>query len=174
MEPKLIFEGEISIRGTEVAYYIVCKRKLWLFSRGISFERFSDYVEIGKVISESFFKREKLKEVELNSSKIDFIKFSDEIIVNEIKKSRKLEEAHIWQTKFYIYQLQKIGINCRFGIIHYPKLLRKVDVELSEDDKNKIEEALSKIEEIKLLENPPEIKEKPYCKKCAYYEFCFL
>jgi CRISPR-associated exonuclease Cas4 len=166
-------DEELTIKGTEVSYYIVCKRKLWLFSHGINFERFSDYVEIGKIISESFFKREKLKEVEIGSFKIDFIKIKDEIIVNEVKKSKKLEEAHIWQTKFYIYNLQKLGINSKRGIIHYPKLFKKIDVELSDEDKIKIEEALSKIAEIKTKKEPPEIIEKGYCKKCAYYEFCF-
>jgi len=168
-----LIDETLTIKGVEVAYYIVCKRKLWLFSHRIDFERFSDYVEIGKIISEEFFKREKLKEIEIGSSKIDFIKVGDEIIVNEVKKSRKLEEAHIWQTKFYIYTLQKLGINSKRGIIHYPKLLKKIDVELCEDDKKRIKEAISQIKEIKNLETLPEVKEKPYCKKCAYYEFCF-
>jgi len=165
--------SELTIKGIEVSYYIVCKRKLWLFSHGIDFERFSDDVEIGKIISESFFKKEKLKEVEIGSAKIDFIKVKDEIIVNEVKKSKKLEEAYIWQTKFYIYALQKLGINAKRGIIHYPKLLKKIEVELFEEDKIKMKEAISKIEEIKYLEKPPGVQEKPYCKKCAYYEFCF-
>jgi len=174
METRIEKLDEIKIKGVEVSYYIVCKRKLWLFSHGIELERFSDYVEIGKIISESFFKKERLKEIEIGSSKIDFIKVGDQIIVNEVKKSKKLEEAHIWQTKFYIYQLQKMGINSKRGIIHYPKLLRKIEFELAEEDKAKIDEALLKIAEIKIKKEPPEIKEKPYCKKCAYYEFCFL
>jgi CRISPR-associated exonuclease Cas4 len=165
---------EIYITGTEVAYYIVCKRKLWLFSHGIELERFSDFVEIGKVISETYFKREKFKEIEMQSFKIDFIKIGSEIIVNEVKKSKKLEEAHIWQTKFYIYQLKKLGIECKKGIIHYPKLLKKIDVELTESDKIKIEEALGKIEEIEKLEKPPDVINKPYCKNCAYYQFCYI
>ncbi len=173
METSVKKIDELKIKGVEVAYYIVCKRKLWLFSRGISFEEFSDDVEIGKIISESFFKREKLKEVELGSFKIDFIKVKDEIIVNEVKKSRKLEEAHIWQTKFYIYQLQKMGINCRFGVIHYPKLLKKVEVELGEDDKAKIDDAILSINRIKSSKSLPEVIKKEYCKRCAYYEFCF-
>jgi CRISPR-associated exonuclease Cas4 len=165
---------EIYITGTEVAYYIVCKRKLWLFSHRIELERFSDFVEIGKVISETYFKREKFKEIEMQSFKIDFIKIGSEIIVNEVKKSKKLEEAHIWQTKFYIYQLQKLGIECKKGIIHYPKLLKKIDVELTESDKIKIEEALGKIEKIEKLEKPPDVINKPYCKNCAYYQFCYI
>lgn len=168
-----MIDEELTIKGIEVSYYIVCKRKLWLFSHGIDFERFSDDVEVGKIISESFFKKEKLKEVEIGSAKIDFIKVKDEVIVNEVKKSKKLEEAHIWQTKFYIYTLEKLGINAKRGIIHYPKLLKKVEVELLEEDKIKMKEAFSKIEEIKHLEKPPAVQEKPYCRNCAYYEFCF-
>jgi CRISPR-associated exonuclease Cas4 len=47
-----LIEEELTIKGIEVSYYIVCKRNLWLFSHGIDFERFSDDVEIGKIISE--------------------------------------------------------------------------------------------------------------------------
>jgi len=161
------------IRGIEVSYYIVCIRKLWLFSRGIGFEETSDYVEIGKIISESYFKREKFKEIGIGSSKIDFITIGDEVVVNEVKKSRKLEEAHIWQTKFYIYVLQNHGINSKLGIIHYPKLYKKIRVEFQEEDKGKIIKSLEKVNEIKLLKKPPEIDKKPYCKGCAYYEFCY-
>ncbi len=168
---NLLFER---ITGTEVAYYIVCKRKLWLFSHGIELERFSDFVEIGKVISETFFKREKFREIEMGNFKIDFIKVGTEIIVNEVKKSKKLEEAHIWQTKFYIYKLQKLGLDCKRGIIHYPKLLKKIDVELNGEDKIKIEEALKEIENIVKLGKPPDVINKPYCKNCAYYQFCYI
>ena len=30
---------ELKFRGTQVAYYVVCQRKLWLFTKGISFEK---------------------------------------------------------------------------------------------------------------------------------------
>jgi len=165
---------EISITGTEVAYYIVCKRKLWLFSHGIALERFFDYVEIGKVISDTFFKREKFKEIESGSSKIDFIKVGDEIVINEVKKSKKLEEAHIWQTKFYIYQLQQSGLDCKRGVIHYPKLLKKIEIEFKEKDKEIIEKALREIDEIEQLKKPPEVINKPYCRNCAYYQLCYI
>lgn len=166
---------EEKITGTQVAYYIVCKRKLWLFSHQIEMEEFSDYVLIGKIISEESFKREKFKEVSFGDTlKIDFLKVKDEIIVHEVKKSRRLEEAHIWQVKFYIYSLKKMGINSKRGIIHYPKLMKKIDVELNKDDEREIETAISEIKKIKNLKNPPEVINKPYCKRCAYYNFCFI
>lgn len=163
------------ITGTQVAYYIICKRKLWLFVHNMEMEKHSDLVYIGKLISEHSFKREKFKEVEIGDTiKIDFIKFNDEIIVHEVKKSRKMEEAHIWQVKFYIYELLKKGVECKRGVIHYPKLMKKIYVEFGEEDKSKIEEALGEIQEIKNMRFPPSVINKPYCKKCAYYLFCYV
>ncbi|MCM8772229.1 MAG: CRISPR-associated protein Cas4 [Candidatus Omnitrophica bacterium] len=165
---------EERITGTQVAYYIVCKRKLWLFSHQIQMEEFSDYVIIGKIISEESFKREKYKEVNIENLKIDYIKVGNEIIVNEVKKSRKLEESHIWQVKYYIYRLRNLGLNCSRGIIHYPKIFKKIDVEYKEDDTEKIEEALLKIKEIINMEKIPEVINKPYCRRCSYFELCYI
>lgn len=165
---------EERITGTQVAYYIVCKRKLWLFSHQVQMEEFSDYVIIGKIISEESFKREKYKEVNIENLKIDYIKVGNEIIVNEVKKSRKLEESHIWQVKYYIYRLRNLGLNCSYGIIHYPKIFKKIDVEYKEDDTEKIEEALLKIKEIINMEKVPEVINKPYCRRCSYFELCYI
>lgn len=165
---------ETHITGTQIAYYIVCKRKLWLFTKGLSFESFSDLVEIGKVISETSFSKEKFKEIDIGNAKIDFLKLKDEIVVHETKKSRKLEEAHIWQVKYYIYCLRKKGINCKKGILHYPKLMKTLEVNYSAEDENIINNFLKEIVEIKKRERVPDVINKPYCKKCAYYEFCFV
>ncbi|MCX8082434.1 MAG: CRISPR-associated protein Cas4 [bacterium] len=163
------------ITGTHIAYYIVCKRKLWLFSHGLGMEQFSDFVEMGKVLSESSFKREGYKEIMLGDTiKVDFLRIGNEIIVNEVKKSRNLEEAHIWQTKFYIYKLQRTGVECTRGIIHYPKLMKKIEVILKDEDRRNIENAEENIKEIMDLSKPPEVVKKPYCRNCAYFELCYI
>ena len=163
------------VRGTEVAYYLICPRKLWLFSHGLRMEPFSDTVFIGKLLSEMTFRREKHKEVEIvEGSKFDFIRFGDEIIIHEVKKSRKLNHAHRLQVKFYIYQLRRMGINCRTAIIHYPKAMRKEDVELDERDEKEIGKAIKEVRKIKVMKAPPPVKKKSYCRTCAYYNFCFI
>lgn len=162
------------VTGTQIAYNIVCSRKLWLFTHQIEMEKFSEYVEIGKIISEQYYKREKKEILIGDTIKVDFLKIGDEVIVNEIKKSKKLEDAHIWQVKFYIYTLQKLGINSKKGIIRYPKLMRKVEIEFTEEDRKIIENMLSEIIKIKNYEKPPAVINKKYCKKCAYYEFCYV
>ncbi len=158
--------------GTQIAYYIVCKRKLWLFSHQVCFEKYSDYVELGRVINEESFKREKHKEVEIEDVKIDFIKTKKGLVVHEVKKSRKLEPAHVWQVKFYIYTLRKLGINCNSGIIHYPKLYKKIEVEFTQKDEEIIKRFQREIKDILNSSIPPLINAK-YCKKCSYYEFCY-
>lgn len=165
---------ESKITGTQIAYYIVCKRKLWLFSHQIEMEKYSDYVSIGKLISEESFKRERFKEISIGETlKIDFIKIGEEIVVHEVKKSKKLEDAHIWQVKFYIYSLRKIGVNCNTGVIHYPKLMRKIEVKFSPEDLQKIEMIIYNLKYLLKGNIPPPIK-LSYCKKCAYYQFCYV
>ncbi len=173
MKDKDLIDSKIT--GTQVAYYIVCKRKLWLFTHHIEMEKFSDYVALGKLLSETSFKREKPKEIAIGDTlKIDFLKIGNEVIVHEVKKSKKLEEAHIWQVKFYIYKLQEKGIKCNNGVIHYPKLMRKIEVDFKKEDREKIQLAEKEIHAIKMQKNPPEFINKPYCRKCAYFDFCVV
>ena len=55
-------------QGIKVNYYYICQRKLWLFSKGISFERYNDRVSQGKTVHENSYMREKNKEVEIDGN----------------------------------------------------------------------------------------------------------
>ena len=44
--------------GTQINYYFICQRKLWLFAKRIDMEQNSEIVAVGKFISESTYKRE--------------------------------------------------------------------------------------------------------------------
>ncbi|AAC06658.1 hypothetical protein aq_370 [Aquifex aeolicus VF5] len=164
----------LKFTGTQVAYYVICKRKLWLFSKGLSYESESEFVELGKLLDERAFKREK-EEVEWgeNPVKIDFLTGEEGLVVHEVKHSPKLEEAHVLQVKYYLWFLEKSGVKVSHGIIHYPKQRKVLRVELTQEDRKVIVEALENIQKVLLEEKPPEVIKKPYCKKCAYYEFCY-
>ncbi len=161
--------------GTQVAYYFLCKRKLWLFSHGITHEKSSELVALGKVIDEFSFKREKrVEHYGETPVKVDFIRERGEIVVHEVKKSRKMEEVHEWQVKYYIYYLRRRGVDVRKGVIHYPRSLRIKEVILTKSDEKRIEEALREMSVILKMPEPPPPVNKPFCSKCAYYEFCFI
>ncbi len=53
----------------------------------------------GRVLHDTRFKREKNRDVAYEGAKIDFLKYGDEMFVHVVKRSKKFEEAHIWQLK---------------------------------------------------------------------------
>lgn len=160
------------ISGTMFYYYFVCKRKLWFFSNGIQLEEDNEDVILGKLIDENSYSKE-LKHILIdNTVNIDFIK--DWKILHEVKKQKSIEEAGIWQLKYYLYFLKIRGINIEKGILDYPKLKKREEVFLSENDEKKIKEILSEIEKITVMERPPELEKLKICKKCAYFEYCYI
>ncbi len=94
--------------------------------------------------------------------------------IHEVKKSDKMEETHIWQVKYYISVLKKKGITGIKGKIDYPKLRQTVDVELNEKDEDKLKEIKKEIIKILSEETPPNVIDKPFCKKCSYYDLCYV
>lgn len=48
-------------------------------------------------------------------------------MIHEIKKSNKIEKAHVYQVKYYILTLKKMGVENVTGEIDYPKLKKRQD-----------------------------------------------
>lgn len=160
------------ITGMQVYYYFVCKKKLWYFSHEISMESNNENVELGKILDETSYKN-KHKHIMIDDTiSIDFL--SEHNILHEVKKSRKIEEASIWQVKYYLYFLKKRGVENFRGKIDYPLLKQSKMIELTESDEKQMEEILNEIIDIISLDLPPKAEHKNFCKSCAYYEFCFI
>ena len=161
--------------GTHFNYYQVCKRKLWLFANGINMEHTSELVAEGKCVHEESYptRSEKYEEVEIDGVKVYFYDTKNKVI-HEIKKSDKVETAHQWQLKYYIYVFEKNGISGVSGILEYPTMRQTEKVELSDDDRKKIETICQEIETICESDDCPPIVKKSYCKNCSYYELCFV
>ncbi|MBD0288291.1 MAG: CRISPR-associated protein Cas4 [Flavisolibacter sp.] len=163
------------LTATHINYYHVCRRKLWLFANGINMEHTSDIVAEGKLIGDTTYPQRpgKYTEIEIGGSKIDFYDAKNKII-HEIKKSDSIEQAHEWQVKYYIYLLQQNGIEGVTGILEYPKLKHTSRVGLTKEDAAYLEEAIKDIKYIIAGETcPPRINSK-ICKKCSYYDFCYV
>lgn len=162
---------EIEITATQISYSLICHRKLWLFSHQINMEHSSELVEIGKMIHEQSYAREK-KEITVGPIKIDFI--GSDGIVREIKKSSKMEKAHIWQLKYYLYYLKLKGVHELIGELVYPKQKQKTQVILSNEDEKELEKILNDIENIVGMEEIPPVINKTLCRQCSYYELCYI
>ena len=160
--------------GTHFNYYQICHRKLWLFAHNIQMEHTSDLVYEGKLIHETTYPQRsaKYEEVEIGGIKIDFYDAKNNI-VHEIKKSDKKEHAHEWQLKYYLYVLEKHGIEGTTGILEYPKLRKTSEVLLSQMDRGEIEHQLEEIQEIVAKETCPERIPVSKCRNCSYFDFCY-
>ncbi|URZ03338.1 CRISPR-associated protein Cas4 [Clostridium felsineum] len=162
---------DFKVQGIKFNYYFVCKRKLWLFSRGITMENNSGRVMEGKTVHEDSYSRLKTREVLIDDMlRLDIM---DKDFVREIKITSKMENVDKMQLLYYLYYLKKLGIEKK-GILNYVKEKRNEVVELDKKSELQIEKALVEIKKILNKDKPPRIVKFPYCKKCAYYQFCFV
>ncbi|MEG0249584.1 MAG: CRISPR-associated protein Cas4 [Peptostreptococcus sp.] len=160
------------ITGIMVYYYVVCKRKLWYFNNGLSMEHTNEDVAIGKAIDEECYYDEE-KHINIrNIINIDYIK--DKNVIHEVKKSKIVEEASIQQIKYYLWFLEKEGVENVTGILDYPLIREIKKIKLVDEDRVNIEKILEEINKIIELEIPPNMCKKKICKNCAYHDICFI
>lgn len=164
----------MTVTGTHFNYFQVCKRKLWLFANGITMEHTSDLVYEGKLIHEESYpqRSSKYEEIEMDGIKVDFYDAGNKVI-HEIKKSDKIERAHEWQLKYYIYVFERNGIDGVTGVLEYPVLRKKEQVLLSDVDREMISEIEHGISQIIESDSCPPMEKKRVCKNCSYLDFCY-
>lgn len=163
---------EERITGVMVYYYFVCKRKLWYFANEINMEAENENVMLGKLLDENSYKRSE-KHINIdNVINIDFVKEHKEL--HEVKKSKAIEEAGIWQVKYYLYYLKQRGVEGLKAKIDYPLLKKNVGVELTQEDEERLGKIVQEISELKKQAYPPDFKKKKICGKCAYHDLCFV
>jgi CRISPR-associated exonuclease Cas4 len=163
------------ISASHITYLHLCHRKLWLHHRGMRMENNSSAVIEGQLIGKNTYNRraKKWKELNLENLKIDHYDPSTNTI-REVKKSSKLEFAHIAQVKYYIYALAKRGVPNTKGIIEYPKQKKTTHVELTPADEQEIQQWETQVQQIVEAPTCPELIEKTYCRNCAFRDFCFI
>ncbi|MCO6490512.1 MAG: Dna2/Cas4 domain-containing protein [Phaeodactylibacter sp.] len=94
--------------------------------------------------------------------------------VHETKKSDKMEGAHVAQVKYYLYVLYRHGVEGARGLIEYPRLRERTQVAFDpEADVKEIESWLADIRRILDQEQCPPVLDKPVCKRCSYYDYCY-
>ena len=160
------------ITGLMVYSYEVCKRKLWYFVNEIQLEENNLNVILGKLLEENTYTRDE-KKINIDGViNIDFIRSKK--ILHEIKKSNSIEPASLLQVQYYLYYLEKKGLVGLKGILDYPLLKQTVEVNLTDGDRENLDNIIIGIKEILRKESPPILEKKGICKKCAYFDLCFV
>lgn len=159
--------------GTLINYYFHCKRQCWLHGNRINLEDNSKDVKIGKAIHEVKSEKNKQSEISIDNVKIDKL---TEDYLTEIKKSDADVEAAKWQVLLYLKVLKDKGIE-RKGKLQFIEKNKSKKISIIELDEKNLEELrkiTNNIEKLLVEENPPEVITEPKCKRCAYYEYCYI
>ena len=161
--------------ATHITYFHLCHRKLWLHHRQMRMEDNSMAVAEGILLGETTYARrpQKWRELSLPGIKIDHFDPTTNT-VREVKKSRKLEKAHVAQVQYYLYRLEEAGIECPQGIIEYPKLKKTMQVPWNEQARQAVKSWLVDIEKVIDREKCPDVIRKAYCRTCAFRDFCYV
>ena len=162
----------MNITGEMVYYYFICERRLWYFINQIKMEQNSELVQIGKIIDETTYKNEKKGILIDNTINIDFI--NGGALLHEVKKTKSIENAGIWQLKYYMFYLEQKGIKDIKAEIDFPLLREKKKIILEDGDRKVLKNVVKNIESIIKQDKPQKVIDSKICKKCSYYDICYV
>ncbi len=152
--------------------FSICHRSVWFLLHGLEAAQDHPFLEIGRYITQESYNRSK-KEVVFENLKIDLVKKeNDDVIVAEIKKSSKAKKSALLQLAYYLFRLKENGVLAR-GELLFPKEKTREKVCLTKELESMLNDAILGIENISNMEKPPELKKIPYCRNCAYRDFCW-
>jgi len=161
---------EFRVTGVMMQYYEVCERELWFASRHVEINRDNAAVVRGTQVDDSAYE-EKRRNVSIDGMiAIDVL---DDGRVMEVKPSSSLVDPAKLQLLYYLWYLEHIVGVERDGVLAHPTERRREDVELTPENEQWVENAIRGVYEVVTRDSPPEAEEKPFCKSCAYYDFCW-
>ena len=142
--------------------------------RQLTADQENTYLDIGRLIDDTTYEREKKKIYLADiSAMVDMVAKKDgNFFIAEIKKSSKRLDNAVLQLKYYLYLLRKKSVFAK-GMLKIPKEKKNVEVDLSDEDIQFIQESLTDIDITINKNTPPDIINKRVCGKCAHYEFCW-
>lgn len=164
-----IYSNKIS--GTEVNYFILCKRRCWLCRHNIMITKGNPHIIKGRILDEK--SRSGHEDIRIGRNKIDVATNNKgELEVHEYKKGKKTRKSAKYQLLHYLMCLKEYGI-VAVGCLH--NLESKNLTEMTLDKKK--EERLIKIYKsiLKMDEKSiPSLEKKPLCHNgCSFEEFCW-
>jgi CRISPR-associated exonuclease Cas4 len=162
----------IEATGTLVWYYAVCPREAWLIAHQMEPEREFDLLAEGRLNQEAHYKLA-TKELSLPGMRLDQVRREGgRLIVSEVKKSSRFQPATRLQLGYYLWRLAEEGMDAS-GEILVPEERKRELVELTSELKAEVEALLESLEALLREPVPPSAKKIPFCKRCAYAEFCW-
>ena len=160
------------VTGTLVWYYAICPREAWLMAHELEPEREFELLAEGRLNQEAHYKRA-TKELSLPGMRLDQVRREgDRLIVSEVKKSSRFLPATRLQLGYYLWRLHREGMEASGEILVPEERMREI-VELTAELTEEVETLVARIEALVEEPVPPSAVRIPFCKRCAYAEFCW-
>ena len=162
------------VNGTLMNYYFHCKRQCYLHGNRLNLEDNSESVKIGRAIHED--KADKMADTEIAIDNIKLDGLTSKYLV-EIKKSDADIEACKWQLLLYLKILKDKGVvrEGKLEFVEKNKQTRNIlYVNLTEENEIQLEKYITEIDDMLSEDKIPHVLHSPSCKKCAYYEYCYI
>lgn len=164
----------MNINGTIINYYFHCKRQCYLHGNRLNMEDNSEQVKIGKAIHEERAENKNNTEIAIDNIRLD--KLTKEYLT-EVKKSDADAEAAKWQLLYYLKVLKTKDV-IRKGKLEFAEKNKKdkkiIIIELTDEVEKELDKYIDEIEQLLNQDRIPECINKSTCKKCAYYEYCYI
>lgn len=163
----------MKINGTIINYYFHCKRQCYLFANRLNMEDNSEDVRVGRVLHEIKAKEEKNTEIKFENMVLDKI---TQKYIEEFKKSDADVNAARMQLLFYLKNLEDKGVKKEGKLICLEKNKKeKIEIVILNDEtKKELEKCISDIDKLIQQNEVPKTEKKNTCKRCAYYEYCYI
>ena len=164
----------MQVNGTLINYYFHCRRQCYLHGNRLNLEDNSQQVKIGKAIHEEKAGDSKNSEIAIDNIRLD--RLTKEYLT-EVKKSDADAEAAKWQLLYYLKVLKTKGV-IRKGKLEFAEKNKKekkiIIIELTDEVEKELDKYIDEIEQLLNQDRIPECINKSTCKKCAYYEYCYI
>jgi len=161
---------EFHVTGVMMQYYEVCKRELWFESRDIEIDRNNPTVVRGTHVDETAYD-DKRRNLNIDG-RISPDMLDDGRIV-EVKPSSTLVEPARLQLLYYLWYLDRVAGVEKEGVLAHPEERKRESIELTDEAAERVEDAIRGVHDVVRQDSPPPAEEKPYCKSCAYHDFCW-
>lgn len=76
--------------------------------------------------------------------------------------------------KYYMFYLEQRGVKNISAKIDYPLIRESKEIYLEEEDRDILRNIEKNIEEIIKEDKPPKVMNDKMCKKCAYFDLCYV
>lgn len=113
------------------------------------------------------------REVLIAGNRLDLVVHdSDHVRVVEVKKSDRFRESALLQLAHYLLTLEEHGVRAE-GELHFPEQRKKERIRLDDGLRKRVRQVRHELEALMEQPTPPPAQRIPWCRRCAYAEYCW-